>query len=132
MKTTKFSKEDAERVLKEETAKVKEEDLEKVIKSEESIIEKVLNNKSLQGFFEDIKLLFSLVKDYVKGDYKEIPLWTISAVVASLLYVLSPIDTIPDFIPFIGYIDDAAVVSLLLSMMSNDLSKYKEWINTEK
>ena len=39
-------------------------------------------------------------------NYKKIPFGTIAAVVASLLYFVSPIDVIPDFIPVIGYIDD--------------------------
>ena len=31
-------------------------------------------------------------------------------------YVLSPIDIIPDAIPFVGYLDDAAVVLLVLNL----------------
>ncbi len=34
----------------------------------------------------------------------------------SLLYLLSPIDLIPDFIPFIGYLDDLVIVPLLLHL----------------
>lgn len=33
----------------------------------------------------------------------------------SLLYVLSPIDIAPDFLPFIGQIDDAVVITVLAS-----------------
>jgi uncharacterized membrane protein YkvA (DUF1232 family) len=38
------------------------------------------------------------------------------AAVLSLIYLLSPIDLIPDFIPFFGYIDDIVVVPLLLNL----------------
>jgi uncharacterized membrane protein YkvA (DUF1232 family) len=38
------------------------------------------------------------------------------AAVLSLIYLLSPIDLIPDFIPFFGYIDDIIVVPLLLNL----------------
>jgi uncharacterized membrane protein YkvA (DUF1232 family) len=34
---------------------------------------------------------------------------------ATLAYVLNPIDIAPDFIPFLGEIDDAVVVSLLVT-----------------
>ena len=34
----------------------------------------------------------------------------------SIIYLLSPIDLIPDFIPFFGYIDDIVIVPLLLNV----------------
>lgn len=37
---------------------------------------------------------------------------------ATLLYLLSPIDISPDFIPIIGWIDDAAVASIFITAMS--------------
>src|SRR5580658_6740607 len=36
--------------------------------------------------------------------------------IISIIYLLSPIDLIPDFIPFFGYIDDFIVVTLLLNL----------------
>jgi uncharacterized membrane protein YkvA (DUF1232 family) len=37
---------------------------------------------------------------------------------ATLLYLLSPIDIAPDFIPIIGWIDDAVVASMFIAAMS--------------
>jgi uncharacterized membrane protein YkvA (DUF1232 family) len=45
------------------------------------------------------------------------------AAVAALLYLVSPIDLIPDFIPVLGLLDDAAVVTLLLSITFKMLPK---------
>jgi len=42
------------------------------------------------------------------------PWGAIFSVVTALLYGASPIDLIPDVIPFIGWIDDAIIVPLLL------------------
>ena len=78
-------------------------------------------------FISDLKILFSVVQDYVKGDYREIPWLTIAAIVFALLYVLSPIDLIPDFIPVIGLVDDALVIAACLAMVEQDLNKYVEW-----
>jgi uncharacterized membrane protein YkvA (DUF1232 family) len=44
-----------------------------------------------------------------------------------LLYVLNPLDLIPDFLPLVGQIDDAAVVAACLLMVRQDLHKYKKW-----
>ena len=69
----------------------------------------------------------SLVKDYYKGNYRNIPYKTISAAVVGLLYVINPIDIIPDFIPFIGHIDDVLVLRFCLKLVEKDLAKYKSW-----
>jgi uncharacterized membrane protein YkvA (DUF1232 family) len=34
---------------------------------------------------------------------------------ASILYLVSPIDIAPDFIPFVGLIDDTLIISLLVT-----------------
>ncbi len=119
--------EKAREVFEESTSKVTEEDVAKAIENEGTILDKVLNNKPLLKFLDDIKVLFSIIKDYFKGEYRVIPFWIIAAIVVALLYVLNPIDLIPDYIPVLGYVDDAAVVALCLKMIGNDLEKYKVW-----
>lgn len=75
----------------------------------------------------DIPLLVSIVKSYFEGKYKEIPTGTIVAIIAALLYVLSPIDIIPDVIPVVGFADDAAVIAFCVASIHSDLIKYKAW-----
>jgi uncharacterized membrane protein YkvA (DUF1232 family) len=38
---------------------------------------------------------------------------------ASLVYLVSPIDIAPDFIPFVGLIDDTLIISLLVSEVAS-------------
>jgi uncharacterized membrane protein YkvA (DUF1232 family) len=74
-----------------------------------------------------MKLLFTVTKDYVTGVYTEVPWTTIAGIIGSLIYVLSPIDLVPDFLPFVGLLDDAAVLGLCLKAIDIDLQKYKIW-----
>lgn len=45
----------------------------------------------------------------------------------ALLYVLSPIDAIPDFIPVLGWTDDSAVVLWFLTGLVRESGRYVEW-----
>lgn len=97
---------------------------EKFLKNMETTLKKI---PSVGNLLSDIPLLVSLVKSYVKGEYKEIPYNSIVAVVATLLYVISPIDIIPDAIPVVGFADDAMAVAFCIKMIHDDLEKYKIW-----
>jgi len=59
---------------------------------------------------KEIIILYYAMKDKRTTLLSKIP------ALVSVLYLLSPIDLIPDFIPFAGYVDDLVVVPLLLSL----------------
>ncbi|MFZ2844054.1 YkvA family protein [Psychrobacter sp.] len=102
-------------------------DLEYIINEEEKLKEKLKDSSHLERFTKDLMLFMSLIKDYYKGNYRDIPYKTISAGIVGLLYTLNPIDIIPDFIPFIGHIDDALVLTFCLKLIEKDLQKYQTW-----
>ena len=102
-------------------------DLEYLINEEEKLQEKLKDSSHLERFAKDLMLFMSLIKDYYQGNYRDIPYKTISAGVVGLLYTLNPIDIIPDFIPFIGHIDDALVLTFCLKLVEKDLQKYQTW-----
>ena len=75
----------------------------------------------------DLPLLFRLLKAWKDGNYRGLSLRTFASLVAALIYVLSPVDFMPDFIPGIGLIDDAAVLAFLLHSMAQDLAAFQAW-----
>ena len=110
--------------------KYSEDDMNKVFDNEETILHK-MDNKYLNGFIEDVKLYFSMLKDFFTKKYPEVPVGTIIAIAGSLLYVLAPLDVVPDFIPLAGYLDDAGIISLCIKFVKDDLDKYKEFKGLE-
>ncbi len=59
---------------------------------------------------KEIIILYYAMKDKRTTLLSKIP------ALVSVLYLLSPIDLIPDIIPFAGYVDDLVVVPLLLNL----------------
>ena len=122
-----IDKNKAKSKLEADVKRITDDDVEIILKNETKIEEKFKVKEPLQKFFSELKLLFSLVKEFYLGTYKDVPWWSVAAIVTSLLYVLNPIDFIPDFIPGLGYIDDAMIVGVCLNMVSKDIEKYKKW-----
>ena len=106
-----------------------EEDLEKVKADAETAEKKA---EFLGKQFENFKLMWSLLQDYWAREYTDVPWKLIAAIGFAVAYLVSPIDVIPDFIPFVGFVDDAAVFALVISAFQAELDEYKEWKKTHK
>lgn len=107
--------------------RISDRDVEAVVEKADTIKERFSTEGPIGRFVEDGRLLLSLVTDYGRGAYRQVPYWTLTAVVFALLYVANPLDLIPDALPGIGLIDDAAVLSVCLLMVEQDLYDYKAW-----
>lgn len=75
----------------------------------------------------DVPIMISLIRNYIKKEYTDIPIGTIIAILAALIYFVSPIDFVPDSIPIIGYFDDAAVVTACWNLVESDIKEYQKW-----
>ncbi len=101
-----------------------EEDLEKVKADAETAETKA---KFLGGQFESFQLTWSLLQDYWAGKYTSIPWKLIASTGFAVAYLVSPLDIIPDFLPIIGFVDDASVFALVVSSFQSELNAYKKW-----
>ena len=106
--------------------KISSEDTQKVINNLDSI-QNMAKKGALASLFDDISTLCEMVKAWSSGVYKQIPKKTIVMILLTLLYVCSPIDLIPDFIPIIGCVDDAMMVSLCIAAAKSDIEEFRRW-----
>lgn len=82
---------------------------------------------SLSEIWDNLQLLFDLVGAWRRGEYRKIPTGSIVTIIAAIIYFVSPIDLVPDFLMGLGIIDDAAVIGFVLKQLTTDLEKFKIW-----
>ena len=74
-----------------------------------------------------INTMVKMVQSHISGEYKAFPTSSILLVVFGLLYFTIPTDAIPDFIPALGFTDDASVLFLIYKKLNKDIEKFLDW-----
>ena len=69
-------------------------------------------------------LMGKLVAAYKRGEYRQVPVKLIASLVFAIGYVVCPVDLIPDYIPVVGFVDDAAVVGFVFNQMADELRRF--------
>ena len=78
------------------------------------------------GLLQKLRLLWLVLRDFAKGEYR-VPWKAIGALAAAALYVVSPLDLVPDFLVPLGFGDDALVVALTWGLLKRELLDYCAW-----
>ncbi|MCK9506165.1 MAG: DUF1232 domain-containing protein [Porticoccaceae bacterium] len=76
--------------------------------------------------------LFRLAKAYSTGEYRSISWSNLVLVVASIIYFVTPIDLIPDFLLAMGYFDDAALLAWTVKAIGEELNQFKLWEKNQR
>ena len=85
----------------------------------------------VSGITGKISPLVRMVRYTASREYLDTPWQSIVLITAALIYFVSPFDAIADFLPVIGFIDDAAVISAVLAAISKDVEKFMAWESTK-
>jgi uncharacterized membrane protein YkvA (DUF1232 family) len=76
--------------------------------------------------WDSLLAMIRLIRAFARGEYRVVPTESLVAIVAGVIYFVSPIDLIPDFVPG-GYLDDAAVVAWVVGAVKKDLDDFLRW-----
>lgn len=85
------------------------------------------HHNRLTKVWDDLMIMFRLVKAWVAGHYVDIPWKSMVLVIGAMVYLLNPFDAIPDLVALFGYMDDMTIIGFVISSISSDLEKFKEW-----
>lgn len=84
----------------------------------ENIAEKLQSVRIGIRLAKHVLAMFRYMKD------AKIPWYRKSVVVAALVYFIMPVDTIPDMMPLIGYLDDFGVIAAVLGYLGKEVKPY--------
>jgi uncharacterized membrane protein YkvA (DUF1232 family) len=71
--------------------------------------------------------MLRLIRAYSEGRYPEVPENTLVVITAAVVYVVNPLDVIPDALPALGYLDDATVIALAVRRSRQALDDFMAW-----
>ena len=77
-----------------------------------------------------LQTMLRLARAHAHGEYREVSKDALLSVVAALNYLVDPFDLIPDEIPFLGYVDDAAVIDFAIAKAKQTLDDFMIWETT--
>ena len=80
---------------------------------------------------DDLRLMQSLCLAWWRGEYRAISTRALVTIVAGLLYFVSPIDAIPDWILGVGFLDDIAVLGWVMKTVADELARFREWRDSQ-
>lgn len=86
------------------------------------------NEESLESVRAEALLLLNMVKDTVTRHYRYLGKRNAVLIVGALLYLVNPMDVIPDFIVGLGFTDDIGILTYVFHTLHTEIEKYRQWI----
>ena len=82
---------------------------------------------NLKELINQVQLLMRMLTKYFNGEYNGFSQGTILTLLFGLVYFLTPLDVIPDFIPLVGFSDDLSVIYFIIKNLRKDIAAFNEW-----
>ncbi len=87
---------------------------------------KFTSKEGLSKVKEELQIICSYIRDVFTGKYKDYNVLNLIVIIGAIVYVVSPLDAIPDFVPA-GFIDDTAILLWATKEFADELDRYKQY-----
>jgi len=88
---------------------------------------RIAGSAALQKARSDIETFSALLRSWLSGEYRGVERSSVVMLAAALLYLITPLDAVPDFIPIGGLVDDAAVIAAVARRLRSELAAFRAW-----
>jgi len=88
---------------------------------------KQADKEAFKGIWPYLLAMLRLIRAFCNGKYKRIPRENLISIIVAIAYFASPLDLIPDFLPGVGYLDDAMIVRFVYRSVRTELERFMEW-----
>ena len=85
------------------------------------------SNKQINELMDYVQLFVRMIKRSITGEYSAFSHKTLLSLVFGLLYFVTPMDVVPDFIPLLGFSDDLSIVYFIIKNFKSDIEAFKVW-----
>jgi uncharacterized membrane protein YkvA (DUF1232 family) len=93
-------------------------------------INQVGQNEYVQRLIEPISVFIRMIKAHFNGSHK-LSVSTLGLIILGLVYFVSPIDIIPDFLGFFGFADDFSVILAIYAKVKEEVGDFLDWERTQ-
>ncbi len=120
---------DLQEIVRDLGARVAQRDIEQLLLEERQLRAQAQALKEPQYALlrQQLPLALDILRDHVDGECPQIPLSTIAILGAAVGYYDHSVDVIPDFLPNIGRLDDAAVMAVAFQLGEAGIRRYCDW-----
>jgi uncharacterized membrane protein YkvA (DUF1232 family) len=87
-------------------------------------------NPRVKKLIEPVSVFIRMTKAHFSGAHK-LTKSTLGLVLLALVYFVSPIDIIPDFLGFFGFADDLSVVLAIYAKVKDEIEDFLDWERTQ-
>lgn len=87
-------------------------------------------NPQVKKLIEPVSIFIRMVKSHFNGSHK-LSGSTLGLILLGLVYFVSPIDIIPDFLGFFGFVDDFSVILAIYSKVKEEIGDFLDWERTQ-
>ncbi|MGM0944298.1 MAG: YkvA family protein [Bacteroidota bacterium] len=90
----------------------------------------IKNNPRIKKLIEPVAVFIRMIKAHFAGHHK-LSSTTLGLIILALVYFLSPVDIIPDFLGFFGYADDLSVILAVYTKVKDEIDQFLDWERTQ-